>query len=55
MIKDAGFTIKANQSLEELLEQDERSKNGSESDNQTDLMKDIKDLRPKIQLQSAIH
>ncbi|MFB3041686.1 MAG: biotin synthase BioB, partial [Candidatus Poribacteria bacterium] len=54
MIKDAGFTIKADQSLEELLEQEKGSKNGSESDNQTDFMKDIKDLRPKIQLQSVV-
>ena len=54
MIKDAGFTVKADQSLEELLEQEERSKNGSEGNNQTGYMKDIKDLRPKIQLQSAI-
>ncbi len=56
MIKDAGFTIKAERSLEEFLRQVEDSRNGEEGDKDVltvdehqNLMKDINDLRPHLQ------
>ena len=51
MIKDAGFTIKADRSLADLLEQEEGDKNILTVDDGKDFMKDINDLRPQIQLQ----
>ena len=47
MIKDAGFTIKADYALEELLRQEE-SQNLLTIDDRKTLLKDIKDLRPQV-------
>ena len=47
MIKDAGFTIKADYALEELLRQEE-AQNLLTIDDQKTSLKDIKDLRPQI-------
>ena len=46
MIKDAGFTIKSEQSLEKLLEQEEGAVASFKIDDQKFFMKDLKDLRP---------
>jgi len=50
MIKDAGFTIKAERSLEALLEQEEKSRPVVAGNEPKDLMKEIHELRPRIQL-----
>ena len=47
MIKDAGFTIKADHALEELLKQEDAQNLLTIDDRKTSL-KDIKDLRPQI-------
>ncbi len=49
MIKDAGFTIKSEQSLEKLLEQEEVSTGFFKVDDSHFFMKDLKDLRPQLQ------
>ena len=51
MIKDAGFTVKADLPLEELLKQEEAEGNVLAVDNRKAFLKDISDLRPQIQLQ----
>ena len=51
MIKDAGFTIKADRALEELLKQEEGDEGLLNIDNRRTTMKDINDLRPQIQSQ----
>lgn len=48
MIKDAGFTIKADRALEALLEQEAKTQNLLTIDERKTLLKDIKDLRPQI-------
>ena len=48
MIKDAGFTIKADRALEELLKQEDETQNLLTIDESKTLLKDIKDLRPQI-------
>ena len=48
MIKDAGFTIKADRALEELLEQEENAQDLLTIDDRKTLLKDIKDLRPQV-------
>lgn len=48
MIKDAGFTIKADRALEELLKQEEDTQNLLTIDESKTLLKDIEDLRPQI-------
>ncbi len=48
MIKDAGFTIKADRALEELLKQEEATQNLLTIDDRETRLKDIKDLRPQI-------
>ena len=48
MIKDAGFTIKADRALEELLKQEDEAQNLLTIDDRKTLLKDIKDLRPQI-------
>ncbi len=46
MIKDAGFTIKSEVNLDQLLEQEESSGNSFAVDGSTVFMKDLQDLRP---------
>ena len=48
MIKDAGFTIKADRALEELLKQEDGRQNLLTIDDRKTTLKDIKDLRPQI-------
>ena len=48
MIKDAGFTIKADRALEELLKQEDETQNLLTIDESKTLLKDIEDLRPQI-------
>ena len=48
MIKDAGFTIKADRALEELLKQEDEAQDLLTIDNRKTLMKDISDLRPQV-------
>ena len=48
MIKDAGFTIKADRALEELLRQEDDAQDLLTIDESKTLLKDIKDLRPQI-------
>lgn len=48
MIKDAGFAVKADQALAELLEQEEGDSDLLKIDNRRPEMKDINDLRPQI-------
>ena len=48
MIKDAGFTIKADHALEKLLKQEDETQNLLTIDDRQALLKDIKDLRPQI-------
>jgi biotin synthase len=48
MIKDAGFTVKADHDLEELLKQEDGAQNLLTIDDRKTLLKDIKDLRPQI-------
>lgn len=48
MIKDAGFTIKADRALEELLKQEDETQNLLTIDESKTLLKDLKDLRPQI-------
>ena len=48
MIKDAGFTIKADHALEELLKQEDETQNLLQIDDSKALLKDIEDLRPQI-------
>ncbi len=48
MIKDAGFTIKADRALEELLKQEDEAQNLLTIDAPKALLKDVKDLRPQI-------
>lgn len=48
MIKDAGFTIKADHALEELLKQEDEAQDLLTIDERKTLLKDIKDLRPQV-------
>lgn len=48
MIKDAGFTIKADRALEELLQQEDEPQDLLTIDERKTLLKDIKDLRPQV-------
>ena len=48
MIKDAGFTIKADHALEELLKQEDEAQDLFTIDERKTLLKDIKDLRPQV-------
>ena len=48
MIKDAGFTIKADRALEELLKQEKDTQDLMTIDDSKTLLKDIKDLRPQV-------
>ena len=48
MIKDAGFTIKADRALEDLLEQEDDAQDLLTIDDRKTLLKDIKDLRPQV-------
>ena len=48
MIKDAGVTIKADQSVEQLLRQEEESRNALEVGSENKLIKDLKELRPRL-------
>lgn len=48
MIKDAGFTIKADHALEELLKQEDNAQDLLTIDDRKTLLKDIKDLRPQV-------
>ena len=48
MIKDAGFTVKADRDLEELLKQEDGAQNLLTIDDRKTFLKDIKDLRPQI-------
>ena len=48
MIKDAGFTIKADRALEELLKQEDEGKDLLTIDDSKTLLKDVKDLRPQM-------
>ena len=48
MIKDAGFTIKADRALEELLKQEDEAKGLLTIDDSKTLLKDVKDLRPQM-------
>ena len=48
MIKDAGFTIKADRALEELLKQEDGNQDLLTIDDRKTSLKDIKDLRPQI-------
>ena len=48
MIKDAGFTIKADRALEELLKQEGETQDLLTIDEHKTLLKDIKDLRPQV-------
>ncbi len=52
MIKDAGFTITSDQSLEKLLEQEEQAKPAFTVDDHPSFMKTIKDLRPHLENQT---
>ena len=51
MIKDAGFTVKGDRSLDNLLKAEEQDKNGAEVTEPQNLLKGINDLRPRIQIQ----
>ncbi len=51
MIKDAGFTVKADKALEELLKQEAGDEDLLNIDNRHTVMKDINDLRPQIRSQ----
>ena len=48
MIRDAGFTIRADRPLEELLKQEENAQDLLTIDDRKTSLKDVKDLRPQI-------
>ena len=48
MIKDAGFTIKADHALEKLLKQEDEAQDLLTIDERKTLLKDVKELRPQV-------
>jgi len=51
MIKDAGFTIKSDHSIEELLDKESNRKNAQPDNNDQGILKDLIELRPFVSKQ----